>query len=131
MRRFGWDLLACLHLRCDTSIMALHDALHTMIEGRAGTWGVYACHLDTGETVAIRANEVMAAQSSLKVGVLLTYTKAIRLGQDDPDRRVRLLDEDRELGSGVLRHLAPGLSPTLDDLAWLMMSCRTTSPRER
>lgn len=61
------------------------------------------------------------AQSSLKVSVLLTYTKTIRLGADDPDRRVCLLDEDRELGSGVLRNLAPGLLPTLDDLAWLMI----------
>ncbi len=101
--------------------MALHEELGTMIDGRAGTWGVYARHLDTGEIVAIRSDEVMPAQSSLKVGVLLTYTKTIRLGKNDPDRRVSLLAEDHELGSGVLRYLAPGLSPTLDDLAWLMI----------
>ena len=92
-----------------------------MIDGRAGTWGVYARHLDTGERVAIRANEVMPAQSSVKVCVLLAYTKRIRLGDDERDRRVTLLDEDHELGSGVLRYLTPGLSPTLDDLAWLMI----------
>ncbi len=92
-----------------------------MVDGRAGTWGVYARHLDTGETVAIRADEVMPAQSSVKVGVLLAYTKRIRLGDDEPDRRVTLHDEDHDLGSGVLRYLAPGLSPTLDDLAWLMI----------
>lgn len=101
--------------------MALHDAVRTIIDGRAGTWGVYARNLDTGETVAIRADEVTAAQSSLKVSVLLTYTKTIRLGKENADRRVRLLDEDHELGSGVLRYLAPGLLPTLDDLAWLMI----------
>jgi beta-lactamase family protein len=99
----------------------LEYELRTLIGGRAGTWGVYARHLGTGETVAVRAHDVMPAQSSLKVSVLLTYTKRIRLGQDDRDRRVRLLPEDRELGSGVLRYLAPGLSPTLDDLAWLMI----------
>src|SRR3954453_23382811 len=92
-----------------------------MIDGRAGTWGVYARHLDTGETVAIRADEVTPAQSSLKVSVLLTYTKTISVGEDDPGRRVSLLAEDHELGSGVLRYLAQGLSPTLDDLAWLMI----------
>jgi Beta-lactamase enzyme family len=101
--------------------VALQDELCTMIDGRAGTWGVYARHLDTGETVAIRADEVTPAQSSLKVGVLLTYTKTISLGEDDPGRRVSLLAEDHELGSGVLRYLAPGLLPTLDDLAWLMI----------
>jgi hypothetical protein len=101
--------------------VALQDELHTLITGRPGTWGVYARRLDTGETVAIRADELMVAQSSVKVGVLLTYTKRIRLGEDDPARRVHLVDADHELGSGVLRYLAPGLSPTLDDLAWLMI----------
>ena len=99
-------------------------ALRTICERcwpRVGTWGVYARHLDTGETVAIRADEVMPAQSSVKVCVLLAYTKRIRLGNDERDRRVTLLSEDHEMGSGVLRYLAPGLSPTLDDLAWLMI----------
>ena len=63
----------------------------------------------------------MPAQSSVKVCVLLAYTKRIRLGNDERDRRVTLLSEDHEMGSGVLRYLAPGLSPTLDDLAWLMI----------
>jgi beta-lactamase class A len=101
--------------------VALQDTLRTMIDGRAGTWGLYARHLGTGETVAIRADEVMPAQSSVKVSVLLAYTNSIRLGNDERDRRVTLLSEDHELGSGVLRYLAPGLSPTLDDLAWLMI----------
>ena len=92
-----------------------------MLDGRAGTWGVYARHLGTGERVAIRADVVAPAQSSLKVSVLLTYTKTIRLGNDDRDRRVILRGEDHELGSGILRYLSPGLSPTLDDLAWLMI----------
>jgi hypothetical protein len=63
----------------------------------------------------------MPAQSSLKVCVLLTYTKMVRLGQAEPDRRISLLAEDHELGSGILRHLAPGLALTLNDLAWLMI----------
>jgi hypothetical protein len=92
-----------------------------MLATRSGTWGVYARHLDTGETVAIRADEVMPAQSSVKVCVLLAYTKRIQLGNDEWDRRVTLLSEDHELGSGILRYLAPGLSPTMHDLAWLMI----------
>jgi Beta-lactamase enzyme family len=101
--------------------VGLEDDLRTMLATRAGTWGVYARHLDTGETVAIRADDVVPAQSALKVCVLLAYTKAIRLGNDDRHRRVTPLDEDHELGSGILRYLAPGLSVTLDDLAWLMI----------
>jgi hypothetical protein len=91
-----------------------------MINSRAGMWGVYARNLETGETVGIRADDVMPAQSSVKVCVLLTYTKAVSLGRVDRDRRVDLEGVDHELGSGILRYLAPGLSPTLEDLAWLM-----------
>ena len=101
--------------------MGLEDDLRAMLATRAGTWGVYARHLGTGETVAIRADEVMPAQSSVKVCVLLAYTRSIRLGNDERDRRVTLRSEDHEMGSGILRYLAPGLSPTLDDLAWLMI----------
>ncbi len=101
--------------------MGLEDDLRALLATRAGTWGLYARRLDTGETVAIRSDEVMPAQSSVKVCVLLTYTKAIRLGSEERDRRVTLRSEDHELGSGVLRYLAPGLSPTLNDLAWLMI----------
>lgn len=115
------DLVRMRRRGCDTQLVAVADELRTMIDGRAGTWGVYARHLHTGETVAIRANEVMPAQSSVKVCVLLAYTKTIRLGDDARDRRVTLRSVDHEMGSGVLRYLAPGLSPTLDDLAWLMI----------
>lgn len=101
--------------------MGLEDDVRSMLSTRAGTWGVYARHLGTGETVAIRAGEVMPAQSSVKVCVLLAYTKKIRLGGDDPGRRVTLVPDDHELGSGILRFLAPGLTPTLEDLAWLMI----------
>src|SRR5258708_35113870 len=100
---------------CDTRRVAVEDELRAMIDGRAGTWGVFARHLDTGETVAIRADEVMPAQSSVKVCVLLAYTKRIRLGQDARDRRVTLLGEDHELGTSRLRYLAPCLSPPPDD----------------
>lgn len=101
--------------------MALDDALWALLGDRAGTWAVYARHLGTGEVVATRADDVMPAQSSLKVGVLLTYTRTIGLGNDDPGRRIRLLDDDHELGSGVLRYLVPGLALTLEDVAWLMI----------
>ena len=102
--------------------MALADTLGRLIESRVGTWRVYARHLGTGETVAIRATDVAAAQSSLKVAVLLTYTRTLALGQERANRRVPLLDDDHELGSGALRYLTPGLQPTLDDLAWLMIT---------
>jgi len=102
--------------------VTLEAELRALVSGRAGTWGVYARNLGTNETVAIAADEVMPAQSSLKTGVLVAYERAADRGAVDPARRVTLTADDHELGSGVLRYLAPGLAPTLDDLAWLMIT---------
>jgi hypothetical protein len=101
--------------------MTLETEVHDLLADRPGTWGVYARHLGTGETVAINADAVMPAQSALKTGVLVTYERRIHDATVEPDRRVTLTADDHELGSGVLRYLAPGLAPTFDDLAWLMI----------
>jgi hypothetical protein len=102
--------------------VTLETEVRDLLDGRAGTWGVYARHLATDETVAINADVVMPAQSSLKTGVLVVYERAAEQGTVDPGRRVALTGDDHDLGSGVLRYLAPGLEPTLDDLAWLMIT---------
>jgi beta-lactamase class A len=102
--------------------MTLDRELREMVAGRPGTWGVYARELGTGETVAIDDDVLMPAQSALKTGVLVVYEQCVEGGSIDPDRRVTLTADDHALGSGVLRYLAPGIAPTLDDLAWLMIT---------
>jgi hypothetical protein len=102
--------------------VTLETEINALLDGRAGTWGVYARNLTTGETVAIDADAVMPAQSSLKTGVLVVYERRVDDGSVQPDRRVQLRDDDRVMGSGVLRYLDAGLEPTLDDLAWLMIT---------
>jgi hypothetical protein len=102
--------------------VALETDVRELLDGRAGTWGVYARNLTTGETVAIDADTVMPAQSSLKAGVLVVFERRVDDGSAQPHRRVTMHGEDRVLGSGVLRYLDAGLEPTLDDLAWLMMT---------
>jgi len=101
--------------------MTLESAIRELVDNRAGTWGVYARHLGTDETVAINADVVMPAQSSLKTGVLVVFERRVDDGVVDPERRVTMRDDDRESGSGVLRYLGAGLQPTLNDLAWLMI----------
>jgi beta-lactamase class A len=100
--------------------VTLETEVRALVDDRPGTWGVYARHLGTDETVAINADAVMPAQSALKTGVLVVFERRVDDGSVDPDRRVAMRDEDRELGSGVLRYLGAGLEPTLNDLAWLM-----------
>jgi hypothetical protein len=99
----------------------LADALGDVISGRPGIFGIYARNLRTGETVAINADVVLPAESAAKTFVLVHYARLVSSEGVDPAARVRLDGSARYPGTGVLRYLADGLEPTLDDLAWLMI----------
>jgi beta-lactamase class A len=91
------------------------------VSGKPGAFGVYARNLGTGETIAIDADRVFPAESAAKTFVLVHYSRLVAAGAVQPSDRVRLGEANRYIGTGVLRYLADGLEPTLDDLAWLMI----------
>jgi beta-lactamase class A len=99
----------------------LTQDLEDVLDGRPGVFGVYARNLTTGDTVVVNDDRVFPAESSVKTAILVHYERCVDAGALDPRRRVRLAPERRFDGSGVLRYLADGLEPTLDDLAWLMI----------
>jgi len=99
----------------------LVSSINDVLRGRPGVFGVYARNLTTGEMVAVDADRVLPAESTVKTAILLHYERRVDAGEVDPKRRVDLVSERRFDGSGVLRYLDDGLRPTLDDLAWLMI----------
>jgi beta-lactamase class A len=101
--------------------MTLAQDVDDVLDGRPGVFGIYARNLTTGDTVGVNEERVFPAESAMKTAILLHYQRCVDAGALDPRRRVRLVAERRFDGSGVLRYLADGLEPTLDDLAWLMI----------
>jgi beta-lactamase class A len=101
--------------------MPLADGIADVISGRPGVFGVYARNLGTNETIAINADRIFPAESTVKTCILVHYSRLVASGTVDPASRVRLDETNRYIGTGVLRFLADGLEPTLDDLAWLMI----------
>jgi beta-lactamase class A len=101
--------------------MAVADDVRQILEGRPGMFGVFARNLTTGETVDVDGSRPMDTASGAKQFILVTYAEQVAAGTLDPATRVTLTDDDRTLGSGVLRYLTPGLTLTLDDLACLMI----------
>lgn len=95
------------------------DDIATGFPGRVSVWGR---HLGSGEGVALHPGRIVATGSAAKVLVLVTYAEQVARGILDPTRRVEVHEEDMRLGSGVLRLCAPGLQPTLEDLAYLMVA---------
>jgi beta-lactamase class A len=101
--------------------MALTDDVRTLLDSRSGTFGAFARNLTTDEVVEYHAEDVFDTASAAKTFVLVHYSELVEAGACDPTQRITTTPDDRVFGSGVLRYLEPGLSLTLDDLAWLMI----------
>jgi beta-lactamase class A len=102
-------------------MMGLADEVQNAISAQPGVFGFYARNLGTDEVVQVDADRVLPAESAIKTCILVHYSRLVASGTVDPTLRVLLNDDLRFIGTGVLRYLANGLEPTLDDLAWLMI----------
>src|SRR3954447_5003844 len=106
---------------CHPRAMTLTDDLRALLEGRIGTFGVYARNLVTHEEAGVDADRVMDTASAAKTFALVHYARLVDAGACDPSRAVTIEADDQMQGSGILRYLAPGMQLTLEDLAWLMI----------
>lgn len=86
-----------------------------------GTGGVYARRLDTGEEVAVNADEVTATASTIKVPILIELFRQVEAGEVSLDHRLALTEEIRTEGSGILRELSAGVELSVLDHATLMI----------
>ena len=101
--------------------MDLQAEIENILAPANGNWGAYARNISTGEIIAVSPDAPMPTASAGKQFVLLRYAELCAEGKLDPTSRVGLTDEDHVLGSGVSRYLMPGLNPTLEDHAYLMI----------
>jgi beta-lactamase class A len=86
-----------------------------------GDFGMFAKNLTTGERAGYREDAVMPTASVIKVCVLCEIYRQAGEGLVDLDERREIMSEDWTGGSGVLREFAPGLMPTINDLARMMI----------
>jgi len=92
------------------------------MSGYAGVAGVSVANLRTGETLSIRGAEPFPSASLIKVAVLVALLEEVKNGSIRLDERIGMIARDRVGGSGVLKHMASGLSLTVEDAAWLMIT---------
>jgi beta-lactamase class A len=86
-----------------------------------GEFGMFAKNLTTGERVGYREDAVMPTASVIKICVLCELYRQAGEGQVDLGQRREIAPDDWTGGSGVLREFAPGLMPTVTDLARMMI----------
>ncbi len=87
----------------------------------SGQFGMFAKNLDTGAEVGVNADAVMPTASVIKVAVLAELYRQVDAGTVSLEERREVTAEDWWGGSGVLKEFAPGLTPTVNDLARMMI----------
>lgn len=84
-------------------------------------WGIYVKCLDTGEEIAIHADDQMDTMSTIKVPLMVEAFRQMSEGKFALTDRYVLKDEDKRPGTGVIRSLDDGDSLTVKDLLTLMI----------
>ena len=87
-----------------------------------GIVGVYAKDLASGAEFAYNADTVFPTASVMKIPILYELYRQVEAGTVDLGTRVTLGAEDMVPGSGILQDLDLELSPTVKDLATLMIT---------
>ena len=122
---------ACAHAQGSTSPPAarvfaradtarLHRTLDSLAAAHRGVVGYAVRNVDTGERLALRADETFPTASLIKVAVLVTVFDLVGKGMLSLDDPLTLLKIDQVAGSGTLQYMHPGLTLTVRDAAWLM-----------
>lgn len=84
-------------------------------------WGIYIKCVETGEEIAINADETMDTMSVIKIPLMAEVFRQIEAGKFALTDRVTLKETEKRPGTGVIRSLDAGAILTIRDLITLMI----------
>jgi D-alanyl-D-alanine carboxypeptidase (penicillin-binding protein 5/6) len=100
----------------------LAKVLQPLVDAHHGQVAVAVQHLQTGESFAVGADQVMPAASLIKLPVMVTAYHLAASGRIDLDEMLTLTEEDKVPGSGILTdHFSAGAQISLRDAIRLMI----------
>ena len=105
--------------------MAPIDRLRASIERITrsinATWGIYIKCLETGELIEMNAAAQMDTMSVIKIPIMVEAFRQIDAGKFALTDRVKLREEDKRPGTGVMRTFDPGADFSIKDVITLMI----------
>lgn len=104
-----------------TPASSLDDAVSTAEARCKCRMGVAARHVESGRSYEHNGAAEFESASVIKIAVLTEAMASVREGRLDLAERWDLTAENKADGSGMLLMLDPGLNPTWNDLATLMI----------
>jgi beta-lactamase class A len=84
-------------------------------------WGIYIKCIETGEEIALNADETMDTMSVIKIPLMVEVFRQIEGGKFALTDRVTVKESEKRPGTGVIRSLDAGASLTVKDLITLMI----------
>jgi len=104
-----------------TPLAHLENNIKRITLGVNANWGIYIKCLETGEEIAINADQQMDTMSVIKLPLMAEAFQQIQQGKFALTDRVTLTDAAKRPGTGIIRSLDPGVQLTVKDLLTLMV----------
>ncbi len=105
----------------EAPLARLQSNIERIIKSVNAKWAIYVKCLETGEEIAINADEPMDTMSVIKIPLMAEAFRQIEEGKFALTDRVTLKDSDKRPGTGVIRSLDAGVNLTIKDLLTLMI----------
>lgn len=102
-------------------LIRLQNNIERITRSVNAKWGIYIKCVETGDEIAINADETMDTMSVIKIPLMAEVFRQIEAGKFALTDRVTLKDSDKRPGTGVIRSLDAGASLTIEDLITLMI----------
>ena len=114
-------LLAQAQQAAPTPLDRLRLAVERITQSVNATWGIYVKCLETSEEVALNASQQMDTMSTIKIPLMVEAFRQVEAGKFALSDRVKLRDEDKRPGTGIIRSLDAGADLSIKDLITLMI----------
>lgn len=102
--------------------ISLETQIRSLLTHFPGVVGLVVADLSGGDELRINENERFLAASLIKLPILWEFFRQVGAGLATTAERLTLSDADKVGGAGILQDLDAGLSPTLKDVATLMIT---------
>ncbi len=110
-----------LQQNAPTPLERLEGNIQRIAKSVNATWGIYIKCLETGEEIALNADQQMDTMSVIKVPLMAEAFRQVEAGKFALADRVKLTDAVRRPGTGIIQWLDSGVELTIKDLLTLMI----------
>src|SRR5664279_539825 len=104
-----------------TPLARLEGNIQRITKSVNANWGIYIKCLESGETIALNADQQMDTMSVIKIPLMAEVFRQLEAGKFKLTDRVPYTAESMRPGTGVIRSLDPGVQLTIKDLLTLMI----------